>query len=150
MAKVPILGQPSIGDKIDALTDEVVALLEEVPLGAEELIGIIELSLLDTISNLAGYVHEMQTQIMRALGGISTPGEPTAQDFVGQYVEDYTLLRMARTQKLLAARLAESEQFNDSLAAAEQDAELIDHDKNAVAREAAVHDALDAEGDDGG
>jgi len=129
MSPVPIIGEETAAEHIDKLTQQVIELLEEVPLGSEELIGIIELSMLDTISSLAGYVHEMQTQIMRALGGIPTPGEPTTEDFIGRYVEDYTLLRMARTQSLLAARLT---------------------DKHAVEREVAVHAALDAEGNDGG
>lgn len=129
---VQILNPDSQQAKIDEMTLEVVSLLEQVDLAEGELIGIVELSMLDTISNLAGYVHEMQQQILNVLGAIPDLNAPTAEDFAGQYIEDYTLLRIARTRSLLLNRVQEQ------------------HDAAAVAREDAVHDALDAEGDDGG
>lgn len=104
MASIPIIGQESTETRIERMTANVIELLEIVPLGAEELIGIIELSLLDTISNLAGYTFEMQRQFLKVLGVIPEPGEPTAEEFVAAYIEDYTLLRMARTESLLRQR----------------------------------------------
>ena len=140
-----ILNPNSQQRDIDEMTLEVVALLEQVTLEEGELIGIVELSMLDTISNLAGYVHEMQKQILNVLGAIPDLNAPTAEDFAGQYIEDYTLLRIARTRSLLISKLPvlEDEAPIDSI-----DQRL--HDEHARAREDAVHDALDAEGDDGG
>ena len=152
MADIQILNPASNQGKIDEMTLEVVSLLEQVTLEEGELIGIVELSMLDTISNLAGYVHEMQQQILNVLGAIPDLNAPTAEDFANQYIEDYTLLRIARTRSLLLKHKAE---FDEALANIEQD-EIFDsinqriHDKHARAREDAVHDALDAEGDDGG
>ncbi len=133
---VQILNPDSQQAKIDVMTLEVVSLLEQVDLAEGELIGIVELSMLDTISNLAGYVHEMQQQILNVLGAIPDLNAPTALDFSNQYIEDYTLLRIARTRSLLLNKIAEAE--------AEQ------HDLAAIEREAAVHEARNAEGDDGG
>ena len=157
---LPILNPNSQQRDIDEMTLEVVALLEQVTLEEGELIGIIELSMLDTISNLAGYVHEMQQQILNVLGAIPDLNAPTAEDFAYQYIEDYTLLRIARTRSLLlqhVADLKEEKQDVDILHDMWDEDELpidsipqAEHDEHARAREDAVHDALDAEGDDGG
>ena len=175
-----VLNPASQQGKIDEMTLEVVSLLEQVDLSEGELIGIVELSMLDTISNLAGYVHEMQQQILNVLGAIPDLNAPTAEDFAGQYIEDYTLLRIARTRSLLLSHVADlreepteldwqalDQKISDDPEAMERlgkaiqdehdEAELpIDiigdriHDEAARAREDAVHDALDAERNDGG
>lgn len=103
--QVQILNPHSQQAKIDEMTLEVVSLLEHVNLEEGELIGIVELSMLDTISNLAGYVHEMQKQILNVLGAIPDLNAPTAEDFANQYIEDYTLLRIARTRSLLLGKV---------------------------------------------
>jgi hypothetical protein len=107
MTEIPIIGQETKEDRIDRMTTNVISLLETVPLSSDELLGIIELSLLDTVSNLAGYMHEMQRQILRGLGIPAEIGEATAEEFAASYIEDYTLLRMARTESLLLARQEE-------------------------------------------
>ena len=135
-----VLNPASQQGKIDEMTLEVVSLLEQVDLSEGELIGIVELSMLDTISNLAGYVHEMQQQILNVLGAIPDLNAPTAEDFAGQYIEDYTLLRIARTRSLLLNRVAE---LREELPIDSIDERI--HDEHAIAREAAVHDALDKE-----
>ncbi len=134
-----ILNPASQQGKIDEMTLEVVSLLEQVSLEEGELIGIVELSMLDTISNLAGYVHEMQKQILNVLGAIPDLNAPTAADFANQYIEDYTLLRIARTRSLLLSKLPDLEEADQQM-----------HDEHARAREDAVYDAINAEGDDGG
>jgi hypothetical protein len=146
--QVQILNPHSQQAKIDEMTLEVVALLEQVSLEEGELIGIVELSMLDTISNLAGYVHEMQQQILNVLGAIPDLNAPTALDFSNQYIEDYTLLRIARTRSLLMGKIPPEVPNEVIFPLTDEDEEA--HDEAAKAREAAVHDALDAERDDGG
>ena len=143
-----ILNPASQQAKIDEMTLEVVSLLEQVALEEGELIGIVELSMLDTISNLAGYVHEMQKQILNVLGAIPDLNAPTAEDFAGQYIEDYTLLRIARTRSLLLNRVAELETpYPDGGVITVEASD--EHDAAARAREDAVYDAINAERDDG-
>ena len=148
---IQVLNPASNQHKIDEMTLEVVALLEQVTLEEGELIGIVELSMLDTISNLAGYVYEMQRQILNVLGSIPDLDAPTAADFAYQYTEDYTLLRIARTRSLLLGKIPDEVPNEVIFGTREEDGEEAQalHDERAIAREAAVHDALDAEGDDG-
>ena len=140
-----ILNPASQQGKIDEMTLEVVHLLEQVSLEEGELIGIVELSMLDTISNLAGYVYEMQRQILNVLGAIPDLNTPTAEDFAGQYIEDYTLLRIARTRSLLLSKIPDEVPNDTIFGITDEEEEAAGHDAAAVAREDAVHDALEAE-----
>ena len=104
MTDIPIIGEETKEASIERMTANVVELMKSVPFTSDELLGIIEISMLDVISNLAGYTYEMQRQIMRGLGIPADLGEETAEAFAGSYIEDYTLLRMARTEGFLLER----------------------------------------------
>lgn len=104
MSDVPIIGQETKETSIDRMTANVVELMKSVPFTSDELLGIIEISMLDIVSNLAGYTYEMQRQIMRGLGIPADLNDETAEAFAASYIEDYTLLRIARTEGFLLER----------------------------------------------